>query len=114
MKENMKHDALSLEDAINTIKSIRQVITEKGGDNIKQKTDSYFSLYCFILENSTCPHGWTPPITLIDIAGMLKKRERTIFSLLKNMVAWNLVERERVGGIYRYKLVDLEINYNDR
>ena len=101
---------LSLNETINTIKSIRRVISEKwsGGKN---KKDSLFSMYCFILEHSTCPHGWTPAMTLIDIATCFEKRERTIHSLMKDMVDCGLVERERVGGVYRYRLTDLNINY---
>ena len=104
------NEKLSLNETIDIIKSIRKVIAEKGSGG-KNKGDRLFSMYCFLLEHSTCPHGWTPPMTLIDIATCLEKRERTVHRLMKDMVDDGLVERERVGGVYRYKLIDLDINY---
>ena len=106
----MKDKKISLQETIDVIKSIRKVIEEKGGKG-KNKGDRYFSMYCFLLERSTCPHGWTPPMTQLYMSGLLEKRETTIHKLIKEMIGVNLIEREQVGGIYRYRLKDLQINY---
>lgn len=106
----MKDKKISLQETIDVIKSIRKVIEEKGGKG-KNKGDRYFSMYCFILERSTCPHGWTPPMTQVDLGNLIQKREGTVHRLIKEMIDVGLIERERVGGVYRYRLVDLEVNY---
>ena len=105
-----QHDKPPLNDVIQTLKSIRAVVDEKAGKGTN-KGDRMFSMYCFILEHSTSPHGWTTPLTLMSIATSLNKRGRTIFLLMKEMVEIGLIEREPIGGIYRYRLLDLEISY---
>ena len=102
----MKDKKPNLEAARMLMKSIRQVIKEKAGGD-----DRFFSLYCFILEQSDRPHGWTSPITLIDIANAINRRERTVHRIVKDMESLNLIERERIGTVYRYRLVDLKIDY---
>ena len=100
---------ISLNEIIDVVKSIREVITEKGFDG--NQRDRYFSAYCFLLEHSTCAHGWTPPMTLKSMAESFGKTEKTMIDLMIDMHAAGLIERERVGAVYRYRLVDLELNY---
>ena len=112
MNNKESHDNPHLNDISQALKSIREVVAEKAG-KLGNKGDRMFSMYCFILEHSTGPHGWTPPMSLISIAGKLNKRERTIHLLMKEMVEIGLIERDTIGGVYRYKLLDLEISYGD-
>ena len=51
-------------------------------------------------------------MSLISIAGELNKRERTIHLLMKEMVEIGLIERDTIGGVYRYRLLDLEIKHD--
>ena len=101
---------INLNDMIDAIKSIRQVIKEKGCFG-KNKGDRMFSMYCFILENSDRPGGWTPPMSLTHIADSTGRRERITQIVMKEIVDSGLVERERVGWHYRYRLIDLDIKY---